>query len=1193
MTLPYHIKKSAWFFACALLLGITARAQTTSQNYVRTRAPRLKVPTVTKLDALTPTKDSVQTTIQYDDGLGRPLQTVQQRASFGGNDVIQPFSYDGYDREDKKYLPYINTSTSYGSYRSDALNSGAGVNAFYNPGGTATADGKQSNGIVLTPNPYGQTGFEVSPLGRPVEQGSPGVSWKITGTPSEASTNHTQRTVYTTNNQIAFSTSNISANDGSRQVALYTAQINADGSRSLLRTGNTATYGNGQLDVTISRNENWVPTDKCFGTTETFKDKEGQVVLKRTYNIKGSAAQMLSTYYVYDERNQLSFVLPPGASPDTSGVAISQNTLDNKCYQYRYDGRGRLIMKKVPGKGWDLMVYNKLDQVVGTQDSVQRMKAPQEWTITKYDAMGRVIITGTYQHSGSTAGTNMRTVMQGLVDGQSAQWEGPSTVTSHGYTSNCWPASWAQSLVINYYDSYTGIPNFPSAYNQLSNTLYSNHTTGLVTASRTLVLNTTADYLWTVNYYDEEGKIVRVFKQHYLGGSSSLNQYNYDDVSTKYNFVQQPVKITRTHYMKNAGGTAGTPILTSTDSLVYDHVGRKLKTLNTLKDGTNTAQAQVTVVNNIYNEIGQLKQKRLHSLNGTSFLQNVDYRYNARGWLTNINNPTFTADGGLTNTDTNDQFGMELKYDGATMPLYNGNIGNMKTLTGSVSGNSYPALTYNYTYDKLNRLTNAISTTSTANDNFYNENFSYDLMGNILKLNRYDKINSVRTALDSLTYSYVNGNRVDRIDDAVAGGTTGFLNAANQAGEYTYDGNGNQLVDLNKGLTQTYNMLNLPQTAVKGTTSVAYVYDATGRKLRKLSTTGGITTITEYIGGIQYEYTGTTPVIAFIQTEEGRARKTAGVYKYEYDLKDHLGDTRVVTTWDAADATQMTPYNIQRNDYYAFGYTIPTTQYSISPKNNYLYNHKELQDETGLYDYGARFYDPVIGRWGAVDPAADEENQELETPYGYVADNPIVKNDPDGKFWNFVVGAALGAAVEIGTQMISNHLEHKSLTDINWKAVGVSAVEGAVTSGTSVGEKFLVKAGFAAVKATIDYTKDHNIKTMKDVGNIAKNAAIDMTVDAAGKVAGKLGKAVAGGKIVGAVEKFAERAGTSRSKVAGALMNAGVSGRVSSVIAKDIRNGQRVLVKGIKESINTAASSTAKAATNQKITSVKDNTNLK
>jgi len=308
----YINKKQIILFALLLFGCGQLFAQSIGYNYVRVRKPNLAITTSAKLDALTANKDSVQTVIQYVDGLGRHLQTIQMKGSPLGNDIIQPFAIDSLGKESKKYLPYTPTSTSYGAYRTDALTTGSGVSLFYNPSQNInTTATQQTNGVVNTAYPYAVTGFEASPLNRVVEQGSPGKSWQLPGSGDANSSGHTGRFLYTTNDQVAFTTT-IAGNAGCRKVAYYKATVNSNGSRSLTRAGNNAYYSSGLLTVTIYRDENWQPANGCFGTVEEYKDMEGHVVLKRRYNINGSTAEMLSTFYVYDDFGKLWHQVLPG-----------------------------------------------------------------------------------------------------------------------------------------------------------------------------------------------------------------------------------------------------------------------------------------------------------------------------------------------------------------------------------------------------------------------------------------------------------------------------------------------------------------------------------------------------------------------------------------------------------------------------------------------------------------------------------------------------------------------------------------------------------------------------------------------------------------------------------------------------------------------------------------------------------------
>jgi RHS repeat-associated protein len=887
-------------------------------NYIATYIPRnAGITTNSAVATAISDKTNEELTVQYFDGLGRPQQTVQVRGSASGRDVIQPVAYDQYGREVKRYLPYAaSLASSNGSYEPTAITDQA---AFYNNPAAAGATGVVTIPVSgsVTPS-YAETVFEASPLNRGKEQGAPGASWQI-------SAGHTQKTDYLTND----------AAGGNYAAVVYTATINTDQTRTLVR-GNAAgsNYQPGQLTVTVSKDENW--TSGKAGTTEEYKDKDGHVILKRSFNINASSAlETLSTYYVYDEQGLLAFVLSPKSVAD-NGLP-NQSFLDDLCYQYRYDERQRLTEKKLPGRGWEFMVYNQLDQVIFSQDANQRSQATQVWTFTQYDALGRVAITGIWNSTGATGSagdSNISAPSHALKNwlitwaaAQTSLWLTRDNSTATGYTVQ---NPQGTILNINYYDTYPAITTFPSTFTAPSGAMAV--PTGIPTASKAAVLNNPADMLWTVNYYDDKGRSLRAYHQNYLGGAVNASNYDMIDYNT-YEFTGPVKTMTRNHNI--AAGTT-----TIINNYNYDHVGRKIKSFEKINAGTNILLSQVD-----YNEVGQPLVKHLHGATGAApFLQDVNYLYNARGWLQQINDPAITP-------TTTKLFSEKLNYDqpafGATAQ-FNGNIAEV-----DYNGQAGLRQHTTYSYDKQNRLTNGTGTGGLSETLI-----GYDLNGNILSLTRSG------TGNGTLGYTYGNTNQLQSI--------SGF-----KSGSYQYDPNGNLKLDGPRASAAiTYNMLNQPQTVIASGVNISYTYDAAGGKLRKVS--NGVAT--DYSNGIQYKSDGT---IDFIQTEEGRAIKSGTNYNYEYTLTDHLGNNRV--TFD------QTSGFVGEEDYYPFGLNFHR---QINAGNKYLYNNKEQQDELTEYDYGARFYDPIIARWHVIDPMA--EKYFRLSPYNYGVNNPINFIDPDG-----------------------------------------------------------------------------------------------------------------------------------------------------------------------------------------------------
>ena len=134
--------------------------------------------------------------------------------------------------------------------------------------------------------------------------------------------------------------------------------------------------------------------------------------------------------------------------------------------------------------------------------------------------------------------------------------------------------------------------------------------------------------------------------------------------------------------------------------------------------------------------------------------------------------------------------------------------------------------------------------------------------------------------------------------------------------------------------------------------------------------------------------------------------KADSTYFAETYIKDHLGNIRVAYGNDGVkDGIR------QVNAYYPFGMNMKELSANSSStlhRNEYQYNGKMFQDELGLdwYDYGARFYDPVIGRFHSIDPKAEEFM--LQSGYTYAANNPIKFIDKNGE--NPAIPLVLGVA---------------------------------------------------------------------------------------------------------------------------------------------------------------------------------------
>tara|TARA_R110002012_G_scaffold97951_5_gene235104 strand:+ start:49956 stop:58724 length:8769 start_codon:yes stop_codon:yes gene_type:complete len=891
-------------------------SSTPEMNYVRSFVPRDSIKDAGSIK-FTSSPDSVSIVTTYLDGLGRAVQTVAKGASPLYNDMITVTAYDSLGRVVREYLPYAEQGVTSGGYRMNAL--AEQYNFYKNP---------TTVGTVTETVPFGSIRYDNSPLNEVLEKAAPGRAWYPGGTDAgedfSLAGRHTQQ-------------SNLRSNTMLLDDSIKVLSVQGVGASAVYRV--TGAYTEGALLVSETFDEN--------GTRSVgYKDKLGRNVLSRTYD----ANRALDTYYAYDDMGQLRLVLPPQVSKldSISGVfpfsnvinsgdyeivtenhdvssyqgksiliqqgaqltlkpgfsfkaengqkftagfitsqALDSEVITDMVYFYEYDERGRMIAKKVPGAAWVYMVYDKWDRLVLTQDGNLRSK--NEWLFTKYDTLNRPVITGIKVLSDSVEAVRasaMASTVRSVDKGSGGGY-------TYGYKIGAaYPPGVAEAdlRTVAYYDTYAYLSDtvaFDTNLDAVTERL--DTVRGLPTGGRTRVLNpegTESQWLLSATYYEYRYRPIQNISTNLEGGVDKQAMF--------YDFSGNVINTVSKHQR-----TLTDNVRTIVKAMDYDHANRLKTVTHKLDTGSAVLLAKAD-----YNELGQLMAKNLHSTdNGATFKQSIDYRYNARGWLTSINDPELEG---------NDYFGMELHYNsGFDVLQFNGNIAGVTWR--NVLDERKQA--FGFLYDDMQRIkmadyvANNIGWTHDATG-YQVKLRGYDDNGNILALERngltaQNGITFENTfgMIDNLAYNYF-GNKLTKVTDS-GDAARGFKNTIDVENEYSYDANGNLDRDLNKDIKSIrYNYLNLPDTIEwNNGNKIVNTYTAAGAKLKQKTMEDTVTRKKFYHGQFLYQ----DSVLHTIFTDEGRIvnylatenSQPAGPWMpdYQYHLKDHLGNTR--TTFSA------------------------------------------------------------------------------------------------------------------------------------------------------------------------------------------------------------------------------------------------------------------------------------------------------
>lgn len=481
--------------------------------------------------------------------------------------------------------------------------------------------------------------------------------------------------------------------------------------------------------------------------------------------------------------------------------------------------------------------------------------------------------------------------------------------------------------------------------------------------------------------YDANGNLIRQ-----IDGKRQTIHFQYDDLN-RLILKDYPTGTDVTYTYDDPGVPNAIGRLTrvtdavGTTSFAYDELGRTikeakvvdgvtytvLKSYDTLSRLTQLVYPDGASVAYTYDSGSNLEQV---SGDGVNYITYNDY--NARGQVlqatygngvvTNYtyDDRTFRLGHLLTRKDTTTLQDLSYTFD---------DIGNITHIADAVN-----ASTQDFEYDDLYRLTQATGVG-------WSRQYSYDSIGNI-------------------TYK-------SDVGDYIYGENGAGPHAVTKAGAntYTYDANGNMTAGA--GRTMAYDYENRLTSVETITHTVTFAYDGDGGRVKKTVTDGTSITTTVYIGQL-YEVTDgvATRHIFAGNNRVASVESTGHTYYYH---QDHLGSSNSITD----EAGQQ----VQLLEYYPFG-EVRVNRSVPGVDVKHKFTGQELDVETRLYFYGARYYDPDLGRFISADPIvqAPFDPQTLNR-YAYSRNNPVKYVDPTGHFFGLgvilgaVVGAGIGATV--------------------------------------------------------------------------------------------------------------------------------------------------------------------------------------